>query len=383
MLNVIKKILLLGPIWFLQRLLQAFFSPTSAIGQKAKLFFYYLFHPLIFLNNFFLRYFSLNFSRDHTLNVVYDLNFNPISFDFSFFMATAEAYAKMHKKDHIHLWIIRPNREKVLLSKIKNLEYESIVNIDSQEWRINNMIIPIVHICPSVAQYSVVQDAADIQKQFLNNTMFPEGYGPMSKPCISYDYSFSMLAQYNFWGFKSSNQAKIFIQNWLDSANISSKIISITIRDYDFDPLRNSSFQTWIEFANYLENQGYKVIFIPDIENCWDSKYKDIKQTYFSEICWNLELRTAFYELCELNYFYSSGLASLAMLNKNTRAISMTPLIEDSRESTSEIIKSYHPDMSDNPFKYNKAYQWTLFKTDTYENLIEDFDRYKKLHLDT
>jgi hypothetical protein len=71
------------------------------------------------------------------------------------------------------------------------------------------------------------------------------------------------------------------------------------------------------------------------------------------------------------------------MLNKNTRAISMTPVIEDSRESTSEIFKSYNPDMSDNPFKYNKAYQWTLFKTDTYENLIEDFDRYKKLHLDT
>ena len=382
MLKIIKKILSLGPVWFLKRLRLAFVSPVSKLGIGIKLFFHYLLHPLAFIDHFLAKYLSIHLSKHQILNVVYDLDAYPITFDFSYFLAGAEAYANMLKKTHIHLWIVKPERGDSFLSNNGNPEYESVVSKDSQDWRITNLLIPIVNISPSVINYSVVQKGTNIQKQFLNNSVFPEGYSAFNKPFPSYDYLFSMLAQYNFRGFESSNQAKIYVQNWLDSMMITSKVISITIRDYGFDTSRNSAFQSWVDFAKYLEILGYKVIFVPDVDNCWDSKYKDIEHICFSEICWNLELRTAFYELCELNYFYSSGIASLAMLNKNTNAISMLPILENSLESTTEIIKSYNPQEGDNPFKYSQDYQWHIFKHDEYENLIEDFVRYKKIHLD-
>ena len=362
MLKILKKIVSFGPIWFLKRIRLALLSPATKVGNRVKLFFYYLVHPIAFILNICSVYLSINFRKDKTLNVVYDLNFSAISFDFSYFLAGAEAFANMHNKTEIYLWIIRPNRENSFLSRIENSEYQSVVNNDSQDWRITNMIVPIANISPSVVNYSVVKCGTDIKKLVSNNLIFPEGYSSFHKPFPSFNYLFNILAKYDFRGFKSSDQAKIYVKKWLESMNLDTKIISITIRDYGFDKSRNSDFQSWVDFSDYLERQGFTVIFIPDMENCWDFKYKDTKRNYFSEICWNLELRNAFYEICDLNYFYSSGLASIATLNKNTKAISMTPLIEDSIESTAEIIKSYNPDSSDNPYRFHQDYQWTLLK---------------------
>jgi hypothetical protein len=264
---------------------------------------------------------------------------------------------------------------------MESVEYKSVVNDDAQDWRITNILIPIVNISPSVTNFSVVQAGTDIKRQVFNGLIFPEGHSLFYKPLKTYSYMFGISAKYKFRGFKSSEQAKSYVKKWLASKNIVTDIISITIRDYGFDKTRNSNHQSWIEFSNYLEEQGFEVIFIPDIENCWDPIFKDKKRNYFSEICWNIELRNAFYETCALNYFYSSGLASIATLNKNTKVISMSPIIEESTEAKGEIYKSYNPDRGDNPYRIHQDYQWTIFKTDTFENLIEDFERYRKLHL--
>ena len=120
MLKILKKIVSFGPIWFLKRIRLALLSPATKVGNRVKLFFYYLVHPIAFILNICSVYLSINFRKDKTLNVVYDLNFSAISFDFSYFLAGAEAFANMHNKTEIYLWIIRPNRENSFLSRIEN-----------------------------------------------------------------------------------------------------------------------------------------------------------------------------------------------------------------------------------------------------------------------
>jgi len=379
MLEIIKKIYSRGLVWLIARLKISFLSPATTLGINIKLFLYYLFHPIMFLQLQFLKRSKKNKNEDQILHVIYDLTFASISYDFAFFLAAAEAYGNMHLVTKIHLTIIKP---KTGVSASHNwTEYLSSVSIESMDWRINHMLIPIITISPSVVSYSVVPNSSSIAIQASNNLVFPEGYGDLHNPIPHYDYVFRMLGEHDFHGFHPSEQAKIYVKQWLASKKITSKIISITIRDYKYDASRNSAFQSWVDFADYLEKDGYSVIFIPDLENCWDDKYKEIKQYSFSEICWNLELRTAFYELCELNYFYSSGISTLALLNKKTKVINMFPLLDDSNETTSDRLKSFKLEKNKKPFKYTQPNQWTVFRSDDYKNLVEDFVKYKKLHL--
>ena len=98
--------------------------------------------------------------------------------------------------------------------------------------------------------------------------------------------------------------------------------MTITIRNYKFDALRNSNIDEWVKFAEWLIEEGFAPVFIPDTDSCFIREVKLDNFFVFRESSWNLGLRMALYEESYLN-FASAGPAAIAKLNRKVRYINM------------------------------------------------------------
>ena len=321
---------------------------------------------------------KLNGLKDKdVLHVFYDLSIEAITFDFAYFLVNAEVYAKKNGRSKIFLWIIK--KDPTLYRSYE--KYASIINEESQDWRMKNILLPLASMSPVVEGIGVIPSNSSFESYSNGNLVYPEGYSKKYRPIMDYGEVFTNLELNEFEGLVSSKKAKEYIEEWLSSKKISLPIVSITIREYGFDPIRNSKIDEWIKFADWLKERNYLPVFIPDVDSSWDSSDKFNKNLIFKEVCWNLELRMAFYNSCTLNFFFSNGVCSLALLNKDTKCIVMNPVIEESEQAKQEIWESHGLKPGQRKHNFAQDFQWLSWKTDSFENIVEEFLEYEKAFL--
>lgn len=377
-MSIFKKFIKNGPLWLLKRLKREFISPTFTIFKSINRFINFFYIKSFSLKKFFTPSNDISFTdNSDVLHAIFDLSNNPITFDFAYFVAAAEAYANSKNKDKIFLWIVkRPESfyEEGLISE----DYMNAVNRDSQDWRFNNILLPIISITRSIISHSVVSNDFKLFDALGGAEIFPAGINNFSKPHLHYKEVFDLLESNDFSGFNGSSQGAEYIKKWKKHKGIISNTISITLREYGFEKSRNTNTASWLQFADWLKSKGYSVIFIPDVDNCWVDESKFIDHFYFPEVCWNLELRTSLYESCCLNFYYSSGLQGIGMLNKNINIISMFPIINESMEAHEDIYKSWGVSLEQRKFNFAQPHQWISFKNDDFESLTQEFMDYEE-----
>jgi len=366
-INILYKIRKKGIRYFLRRIRQELVSPEYAVTKK-----------ILSKINLFRNQSKIASSEDKDiLHVFYDLSFEAVTFDFAYFLIDAEIYAKKNGKTKIFLWIIK---------KDPNLyrpyeKYTLIINEDSQDWRMKNILIPFASMSPIVEGISLIPSDSNFESYSNNGLIYPEGYSKKHRPLMDYKKVFSNLKSNDFEGLMSSRKAIDYIEEWKSQEEINLPIVSITIREYGFDPARNSAIKEWLKFAEWLKEKGYLPVFVPDVDAAWDSSVKFNNNIIFKEVCWNLELRMAFYNACALNFFFSNGLSSLALFNKEIRSISMNPIVEGSQEAKQEIYDHYGLELGQRKYDFAQDFQWLSWKKDSFENIIEEFLEYEKTFL--
>ena len=73
-------------------------------------------------------------------------------------------------------------------------------------------------------------------------------------------------------GLRASNQGLRYIENWYTKNKIDIPVVSITIRQYEFDKARNSNIKAWVKFAHYLKDSGYFPVIVPDTESAFNTQ---------------------------------------------------------------------------------------------------------------
>ena len=304
---------------------------------------------------------------DHLL-VVYDLNNSPITFDFAYFLADAETFARTKGKETLFVYFVMENNK----LQSENV-YAAVVDEISQKWRFNHIIIPLVNVYPACVGYSVLSKEDSVKHYRDSALIFPKGYSDTFKPLMNYNALFKNLQSKSFEGIRASEQSIRYIDKWRQSKGIISPIICITLRQYGYDTSRNSNISAWARFADWASERGYTPVFIPDTDACWEPHERIDKYQVFNEGCWNLELRLALYELAYVNYFYSNGCGALATLSKNIRYILMIPILEHSLQAKSGIFKSYGWSPDQRRLNFAEKYQFLSFKTDSFKNILDEF----------
>lgn len=212
------------------------------------------------------------------LTAVYDLASSPPTFDFAGFLVSAERERLRLGKKHVRILIAA--------GPDNGFRKDRLPPRDPAERRrmLNNIVIPMCSLLPSCV--SVEEWEADC----IRDADFPVGWNQRSR--------------------KSHYGTDKFVQAWKDNcfpltAGVTEKkdFITITLREADYWPTRNSNVDVWMKLAQSLINAGEAVTIIrdADLPNSSD--------------------RAGVYERAKLNLFIGSGTMAMTTLIREARCL--------------------------------------------------------------
>jgi hypothetical protein len=278
---------------------------------------------------------------DH-LVAFYDLRHWPITFDFLWFMAAADLYRQKAglKKTHIVLvpsedWGAGPETS----------AYFAVVNGEARKQRIYDVLIPAAAMMPTVDGITLASSrgSASQQANTTGNRKFPETYFPETPaqllpfPKLVND---AVANGMRFETLRSSATNLDWVRSWSASVFGKRPFITITLRNYEFRPLRNSNIDAWVAFAKELTERGFSVVFIPDTMASSNVSEQALGGTIMREACWNLGLRLALYESAYANLGVNNGPMGLCWFSGSARYLTMKMVIEEEFASSIEFQNS-------------------------------------------
>lgn len=359
--------------------------------KKLKNLFYYIFNDREYIKSYlnykiksnqsilmiFFRYISRLFKgskiNNSSLLFIYDLELNPLTFNFGQHFANATIYSKIKSLKKIDLLIIKSSSS----NPIKTKKLKQYISENEAENRIYEIII---------SNFRLGQKANNLYLSNFNDSsiekiissykfVYPEGYSvlkpiscPNKLPNVSKEIFFPM--------YQANLRAKEIISKYLENFD-EKKIITFTFRDLKHMVNRNSQNDEWIKFSQYLIKNNYNVFLIPDPINYNPKYFEKFLGCRIAEIVlWNINLRAALYEAAFLNCSISSGIFEMTSCY-NQNANSMMFVDFDSYEK--EYIElgkkkwGYKDTINQKWMSNNQNY---IYKKDKIENLINAFNNF-------
>jgi hypothetical protein len=366
-IGIFRKFLEKGPVWALSRTRKEFKHPTFPFMKR-------LVVSLKTVEQKLASFFNKNkMSGEDPITAVYDLNVNPITFDFASFLIGAEIFSNKNGRNSFVLVIVCRNDDAEVDGK-----YSSVVDEDGMKWRLENIIFPLINLCPACIGYSVLPNSSNISETIKDKLVFPEFYDGKYIPGNDLKKVYEGKNKFN--GLSASIQGLRHINRWKESNNIVDKIITITLRQYSYDPTRNSDINEWVEFSKLVKKEGYIPVFIPDTDACFQRDPRLDGFIVFKDPCWNLGLRMALYEEAYLNFFVPNGPADLAQLNKKVKSICMKFVVPGSLESTYDVYKERGLKIGQRKYDFGEDYQVLSWEMDNFENISKEFYQFLATH---
>jgi hypothetical protein len=304
------------------------------------------------------------------VTAVYDLSANPVTFDFAYFLAAAELFALNNNKSNFTVLFVPQNHDYII-----NEKYRSVVDKENMKWRVENIILPLMSIYPACIGHSILPKGSDVTEAVKGKFLFPEFYSE-NFPAAKF-YKEVNASKNKFFGFSASIQGKRHIESWKKSNEITVKMVTLTLRQYNYDPKRNSNVDEWIKFAQFIREKGFTPVFVPDTDACfeYDARLDDF--IVFEAPCWNLGIRMALYEEADLNLFSPNGTASIAQLNRNVASITTKFVTPNSSDANVEINLQRGVSEGQNTYDFfDDHFQVLSWKEDTFENILKEFNRF-------
>lgn len=251
------------------------------------------------------------------MHAFYDLTIYPHTFDFAYFVMNAEISRQRAGLKSLHVHIIRPGRNEIgRLPK----GFHSAIDDAARESRIYNILLPILTLFPTVEGYSVLPRATDAyaMREYLSH-VYPADMTPAAGAPIHTDYREANRTLCNVPQAvrpRASWQSHRYVSQWLSTRAKGRKVVTITLRQYEFLPQRNSNLEAWSVFASELDSKGYFVVVVPDTATALDARPPEFANvTMFPEAAFNVPLRVALYEQAYLNLATTGGPPVLMLLS--------------------------------------------------------------------
>lgn len=225
---------------------------------------------------------------DKVMSAVYDLAVSPPTYEITTFLAEAEKCRLALGFEAIDV-VFQPGPKAGF--RDDNLPPDNIER-ESMLWRV---CVPCTKLLPSLRNVLILRERAQI------TAYFPENYDS-SSPKSHYGLKYFKNGLRCLRATESAvRENKRLMQNI--------PYVTITMREAEYWPTRNSDRQAWGEVAEYLKKIGYRPIFIPDTHG------RPIEGYDNSLIAsWDVDLRMALYQGATLNLGASNGPMTLCMV---------------------------------------------------------------------
>ena len=321
--RIVFKLRQQGPHWIAKRLSAEVVYPTTGPGRILHALTRRAITAASTVPRLIRRNSVPNFpAADRTLFAFYDLKVGPITFDCLWFLAGADLERRRRGLDTIHIVIVPGPYEGV---RRERDDYEAVVGAANRGERIQNILVQACALLPSCA--AVTQAASREEAAFFRSVaarhVFPTDYEPAlpvfpsSQMCLDA----ARRGERPIAVLRATPERRRNIERWLAARGMTDRrLVTVTLRGYNYMPARNSNLAAWTAFARGLDPQRYAVVFVPDTEETMEGVPAALDGcVLMPEAAWNVGLRMALYQQAFVNMGVNTGPMGLCWLNETTR----------------------------------------------------------------
>ena len=353
-----------GIKWFVWRLKSEFRKPTKA--------------PTKFIIDGWLRIHKMisgtrkDNDKEELLYAIFDLKIAPITFDINEFLILSEYEANQRGKKGFVILFVPQGKPTSYGWK----EYDSLYDSDYKVWAFHNIVLASTLLAPKCKGIYILPRRSDISTFIEKQNVIPDLYDGVNLRYLDMKDLYRQLDRPHLVeGLRATKQGLRYIENWRSANKVFNPVVSITIRQSEFDKARNSNIEEWVKFAHYLQDSGYFPVIVPDTDNAFQTTGSMSELYVFYEISWNIGLRMALYESAYLNFFSPNGPVELCTWNSKCSFISMNKLPEGSIVTTEESYKKREQPLDEN-HKFALPHQREVLTLESYEGFVEEFEHF-------
>jgi hypothetical protein len=248
----------------------------------------------------------MNLDLNNVLSAVYDLKYNPITFDFAVFLGVVEQNRIFLKASSIHLWIVTGEYRK------KSLR-DNFLSEDQKDWRVEHILIPLARRLPSITQISIVPNLETRPTGYVLPLEFPVQRVAPYVAAITNELFTKKISPICF---EPSCHALDIVRNLFQNK----EIVSITIRDSEIFKHRNTSYEEIIKMVNGFIDLGIQPIIIPDHDSFLIRRFPSELWPYlYPDAALDLDLRMAVASFSIMNFGPSNGPVASLFLTKGVK----------------------------------------------------------------
>lgn len=262
---------------------------------------------------------------------VYDLEISPITFDcIKFYLLAAGYFKRIDESGRFDLVIVLPSERRLRQLAINygqaGLNHEDFTKLVNQ--RINNVLVECARLIKTLNDVSILSNRDSLEELLSNaDSTYPSIDAINAcQPAYGLELVMRELTEGRMLPSlvvpaKALKQVDDFFQTQALSAT---NVVTITLRQCEYQQQRNSELAVWEHFAQYLTARGFTVVWIPDVEAL---KPLEVEFGVIYEAATDaVLLKAACYHSAAANYFVNSGNAALARFNHH--AISVCAKLE-------------------------------------------------------
>jgi len=318
---------------------------------------------------------EVNSQNNDTLTVIYDLRVEPLTYDFLIFLVDAEMERRKRNLAGINL-IIAPG-------DFSGFNKEWRVEADAEKaYRIHNLLVPIVQLLPCKVYFhfcSTRKDARILWQTLPNN--FPAQHNFLKPSQRHRYYLIKNRIEKGECSFVFADNVEPYrtqVTRWLQQNKIRpEKMVTITLRETFRATSRNSKLSEWYKLADILNQRGYDVVFVRDVNRCFEPLAYKGKHKVFDAPCLNVVVRKELYQCGFANLLINNGVAVINYFHEAIRYLSVGLINPDYPDCSEEVISGLG--YSKHAIIGAKPWQRVSWESDNFENLLNEFNKLEKI----
>ena len=275
------------------------------------------------------------------LYAFYDLGVAPITFDFLWFLVGAELERQRRGLASIQAVIVPGPRDGL---RREDPGYDKAVAPSARRERIAGILLPACDLLRSVTAVTVAtsRDEAANLVELARERVYPARYEPALPiyPNSSGPLRAAREAGAKIGVLRATAADLAAVDRWLAAEKIAAPPVTITVRDYEYMPERNSNYAAWTAFARRLDPARYPIVFVPDANRCGKDLPPVLSEfRVYNDAASVLGLRMALYERAYINLGVNNGPMGLCWLDERTRYITFKILTQTAPQATPEYMR--------------------------------------------
>lgn len=277
-----------------------------------------------------------------TMFAFYDLEKGPLTYDFIHYLALAEKFRAVSGRRRLCVVIV-PGRQNGFRNESPR---DRFMNDARKAWRLNHVLMPSCHLVPSsvgALRLRTREDARALLARLAPDAVFPVGYAVDEPIC---PYMLPILLQFAAAGpdirsFRAPRMAAGLVRRLFRDRAGGARIVSITLRDSDFQPQRNSRVDDWLRIAELCRARGLFPVFVPDSEALLRGAATQLENFATLPLAaMSVAFRAAVYEESWLNLMTSNGPYALALYNARAHFSMFKLVVPEIPTATESFLRS-------------------------------------------